>query len=324
MNLLLQIQNSIDGTTYDISDIAQQIQVSQSLDGEAGKLTTILQKDPNNIIDNMQKIANGSFVHFAVDGQTFFCGYVFKIGTDADGNYKITCYDLIRYLKNSEIYTFKNMTASDIFEKICKDYELKYEIKVPTKYIPEPYQYEAKSLYTIIKRGMDLASINDQKQYFIVDRNGVLTWSELEAEVTNIQLGDGSVVTSFTYEKSIDDDTYNSIKLYRNNETSGKVDTWIVKDSDSIKQWGTLQLMKKADDEANSAQIRETATNYLKIKNRETETLKIQAEGILELTAGKGIRVTIPRENIDKWMWIKSCTHSFTKYEHTMDLEVSI
>ena len=320
MKLELYVQNSNDGTVYDISEVAQQIQVSQSLTDIAGKLTCILQKDPNNLL----KIANGSSVSFIVDGKGFFFGYIFKIGTDMDENYKITCYDSLRYLKNQDIYTLKDLTASEIFEKICKDYEIRYEIKAPITYKPKPYQYSNKSLYTIIQRGLDLASINDKKRYFIIDNFGTLTLSELGLEKTNVILGDSSLVTSYTYEKSIDDDTYNKIKLYRENKDAGKIDVWIVKDSDNIKRWGTLQLLEQADDSLNSAQVREVAENYLKVKNRETEKLKLQGDGILELTCGRGARIMISRESIDKWMWIISSTHTFTKDSHVMDLEVEV
>ena len=117
MKLELYLQNSNDGTVYNISDIAQQTQITKNIDGTAGKLTTILQKDPNNLL----KIANGSRISFIVNGKGVFFGYVFKIGTDMDANYKITCYDSLRYLKNSDIYTSKKLlglTASQIFEKI--------------------------------------------------------------------------------------------------------------------------------------------------------------------------------------------------------------
>lgn len=320
MKLELYLQNSNDGKVYDISNLSEEIQVTSELEGEAGKLTCILQKDPNDLL----KIANGSIVSFIVDGTGFFFGYVFKAGTDSHENYKITCYDQLRYLKNSDVYTTSNMTASQIFEKVCQDYGLRYKVKVPTSYIPEPYVHDNKTLYKIIKRGMDLASINDKAQYFIADRFGELTWSEFSYEKTNIQLGGGSLLTDFNYEKSIDDNTYNQIKLYRDNETTGKRDTWIVKDSDNIKRWGLLQFLEKADDDVNEAQIRETAQNYLKVKNTETETLKLEADGILELTAGRGLKFILERENIDKWMWIKSATHKFTKYKHTMDLEVVV
>ena len=320
MKLELYLQNSNDGTTYDISNIAEQVQVSQTLDGNAGKLTCLLQKDPNNLL----KIANGSIVSFIVNGTGFFFGYVFKIGTDANQNYQITCYDQMRYLKNKDVYTTSGMTASQIFEKVCNDYGLRYAVNVPSYYVPEGYVHSDKTLYQVVDRGRQLACINENAQYFICDRFGTLIWSEFSYEKTNVQLGDGSMLTSYTYEKSIDDDSYNQIKIYRDNDDTGKRDVWIVKDSDNIKRWGFLQLLKKADDDVNAAQVRQTAENYLKVKNRETETLKLVAEGIPELTCGKGIKAVIPREGIDKWMWIKSSTHTFTKYSHVMDLEVEV
>lgn len=320
MKLELYVQNSNTGKVYDISDISEQIEVSSSLGGEAGKLTCLLQKDPNGLL----QLANGSRISFIVDGKGFFFGYIFTIGTDADQNYKITAYDQMRYLKNNDVYVTKNQTSSDIFKKICEDKGMKYKIKTPTKYKPEAYVHDNKTLYTIIQRGMNLASLYDKKQYFIRDDFGTLVWSELGEEKTNVQLGDKSLVTSYTYEKSIDKDVYNQVKLYRDNEKTGKRDVWIVKDSNNIKKWGLLQYLEKADDNDNSSQVREMAKNYLKKYNAEVETLKLEADGIIELVAGRGIKFVLKREGIDKWMWIKSATHKFTKYSHIMELEVAI
>ena len=320
MKLELYLQNSNTGTIYDISGVAGQIEVSSSILGEAGKLTCILYKDPNNLL----QIANGSKVSFIVDGYGMFFGYVFMVGTDAEQNYKITCYDQMRYLKNSDIMTTKNMTASDIFAQICKNYNLQYRIKVPTNYIPEPYIHDSKTLYSIVERGMNYASINDNKMYFIRDEFGTLVWDELGNEKTNIQIGEGSLLLGYKYEKSIDTDTYNQIKVYKEDKKVGKREVWLVKDSNNIIKWGTLQMLHKADNELNEAQIKELAENYLKVKNRETEKLTLQANGIKELTAGRGIKFVLERENIDKWMWIISSKHTFTKYEHTMELEVAI
>ena len=101
-------------------------------------------------------------------------------------------------------------------------------------------------------------------------------------------------------------------------------DIWIVKDSDNIKRWGTLQFLEQADDEANSAQVKQKAEQYLKVKNKEMETLKLEADGIIDLIAGRGIKFVLEREGIDKWMWIKAATHKFTKYSHKMDLELEV
>lgn len=320
MNLELYVQNSHTGKVYDISDIAQEIQVTSSINGDAGKLTCILQKDPNNIV----QIANGSIVSFIADKKGIFFGYIFKIGTDAEENYEITCYDQMRYLKNNEVYVTKNMTASQIFAKVCQDYGLRYRIKVPSNYIPPAYVHDKKTLYKVIERGMNLANVYENAHYFIRDNFGTIEWSELSYEKTNIQLGGGSLVTSYKYEKSIDDDSYNQIKLYKEDKEKGKRDVWIVRDSNNIKKWGLLQYLEKADSNSNSMQIAQKAQNYLKAKNRETETLSLTAEGVDELVAGKGIKFVLPRENINKWLWINSATHTYTRYQHTMDLEVEI
>lgn len=79
MNLKLYVQNSNNGKIYNISDISEEIEVYSSINGEAGKLTCLLQKDPNNLLS----IANGSPISFIVDGTGFFYGYIFTIGTDA-------------------------------------------------------------------------------------------------------------------------------------------------------------------------------------------------------------------------------------------------
>lgn len=320
MKLELYLQNSNDGTKYDISDITGQITLTSSILGEAGKLTCVLYKDPNNLL----QIANGSRVSFIVDGVGMFFGFVFSIGTDANENYEITCYDQMRYLKNSDIRTTSNMTASDIFAKICKEYNLEYKIKTPTSYIPPAHVHNATTLYSIIEYGMNLASINDNKHYFIKDEFGVLTWSELGEEKTNVQIGDGSLLVGYKYERSIDSDTFNQIKVYQEDKNEGKRSSRIVKDSDNIKRWGILQKLHKADKELNEAQIKTLAQNYLKVKNRETEKLSLQANGVKELTAGKGIKFVLDREKIDKWMWINTAKHIFTKYNHTMELEVEI
>lgn len=320
MNIEFYLQNVNDGTVYDISELSQEITVTSSIEGEAGKLTCILEKDPNNLL----QIANGSIVSLIIDSKGVFFGYVFTIGTDAEQNYKITCYDQMRYLKNKDVYTTVNMTASDIFAKVCKDYNLRYKIKTPTNYVPVSYVHDNKTLYSIINRGMSLASINDKKHYYVKDEFGYLVWSDLGAEKTNIQLGENTLLTGYKYEKSIDNNTYNQVKLFRNNNDTGGIDVWMKNDINNIKRWGILQYTDKVDDKYNSSQLKELAEKRLKILNTETETLKLQGDGILELTAGRGVKFVLDREKIDKWMWIKSATHRFTKYEHTMELEMEI
>ena len=320
MNLNLYLQNSSNGKIFDISDLAGEITVTKDVEGNAGKLTTLLQKDPYNLL----QIANGSIISFIADGVGIFFGYVFTIGTDATKTYKITAYDQLRYLKNEEVYVTQNMSASYIFEKVCLDNQLKYQVKVPSNYIPSAYLHDKKSLYEIINRGRKLANIYENKQYYITDEFGVLTWSEFGAEKTNLIIGNESLLTDYQYEKSIDKEVYNQIKLYRDNKETGKRDIWIARDSNNIKKRGKLQLLEKADENDTEASIQERVKNYLKLKNREGQTLKINALGVKELQAGKGFKFVLPYENINQDMWIVNSSHTFSKDSHKMELEVYI
>jgi hypothetical protein len=314
------LQNSNNGTVFDISELASTIQVTKNIEGNAGELTVLLQKDPRNLL----QISNGSIVSFIADGIGIFFGYVFTIGTDAKETYKLTAYDQMRYLKNEEVYVTQNLTASQIFEKICYDNQLRYQIKVPSNYIPSAFLHDKKTLYEIINRGIKLANIYEQKQYYITDEFGTLTWSELGSEKTNLILGDGSLLTNYQYERSIDKDSFNQVKIYRENQESGKRDIWIAKDSNNVRRWGKLQYIEKADDNDTEAMIQDTIQKLLKVKNRETQTLKLNALGVNELQAGKGFKFILNRENINQDMWIISSTHNYNKNTHTMELEVYI
>lgn len=318
MKLELYLQNSSNGKVFDISELAGQITVTKNIEGNAGQLTVLLQKDPHNLL----QISNGSIISFIVDRVGIFFGYVFKIGKDSTKTYKITAYDQLRYLKNEEVYVTKELTASQIFEKVCYDNQLKYLVKVPTGYVPSAFLHDKKTLYEVVNRGRKLANINDKKQYYITDEFGTLTWSELSFEKTNLIIGEKSLLTDYQYEKSIDQDTYNQVKMYRDNTKTGKRDVWIAKDSNNIKKWGKLQLLVKADENDTEAAIQETVKNYLKLKNRETQSLRIHALGVKELQAGKGFKFILNDENINQDMWIISSTHKFEKDSHVMELEV--
>ena len=320
MDLKLYLQNSNNGVIYDVSELATDIEVTKNIDGNAGKLTVLLQKDPRDLLP----ISNGSIVSFICDKVGIFYGYVFTIGTDATATYKLTAYDQMRYLKNEEVYVTQNLTSSQIFEKVCQDNQLRYAVKVPSGYVPSAFLHDKKSLFEIINRGIKMANVYENRQFFITDEFGTLTWSELSVEKTNLIIGEQSLLTDYQYERTIDKETYNQIKIYRENSESGKRDIWIAKDSDNIKRWGKLQLLEKADDNDTPAMIQDTIQKYLKLKNREVETLKLNALGVNGLTAGKGFKFVLDRENIHQDMWIVSSTHKYNKDTHTMELEVFI
>jgi len=196
--------------------------------------------------------------------------------------------------------------------------------------VPE-YFHDRKTLYSIIEYGVDRTNINegerpiaDRHYYFIKDKFGVLQFTELGKELTNLVIGDRSLLTSYQYEISIDKNTYNSVVIVRDNETTGKRDVWSAFDSGTQKQWGKLQMVQEADKNANEAQIAKMAKDLLGLRNRETKTMKLTALGQKELVAGSGFLFELEKLGIKQNMWITSATHNYERDYHTMELSVFI
>lgn len=159
--------------------------------------------------------------------------------------------------------------------------------------------YDNKSIYEILTDVIDQTLELSGKWYALVEKFGVLTFIDLENpdQRLGIIIGDESLAVSYNYERSIDKDTYNQIKLTKDNKDTGKREIYIVKDSSTINKWGLLQYHESIDESNDksytSAQIQQRAENLLKVKNRETKTLKVNCIGDLRFEVGKGVMVQI-------------------------------
>lgn len=314
------LQNTFNSKIFDITSLISEVNYTTSLSEQPGTLKFIIQKDPNELL----QINNGSIINFKFKGKNIFYGYVFNIATDMTETYSVTAYDQMRYLKyENSMYTGK-MTASELFKKICIDNEFKYKIVTPSKYIIPEFFHDKKTLFSIIQKGIMYANINESKQYYIRDNIGVLEFIDHEKTKTNLVIGEKSLLTSYQFETSIDKDTYNYVKVVRQNDKTKKLDIWLTTDSSTVKRWGKLQYLQEAEKEMNKAQIIELSNNILKQKNKETQSMKLTALGVSEIIAGSGFLLQIDSLNIKQFMSVLTATHTFTKDLHMMDLEVYI
>jgi hypothetical protein len=320
LDIQVIIQNSNTGLVFDISTLCSSIQYETFLKSQPGKCTMLIQKDPNEIL----QISNGSKINITVDGVGIFFGYVFTLGTDATETYKLLAYDSLRYLKSEEVYVTRDMSSSEIFSMVCTEASLPFKVSQSTSYVCPTYLHDKKSRYTIIEWANQLSLINENLYCFIRDDFGVINYTELQQEKTDIVIGDASLLTDYQYEISIDDDTYNEVKVVRENESTGKRDVWIVEDSGNKKRWGNLRLLVEAPKELNEAQIVELANNTLKLKNRETKTMKLNAIGDKRIKVGSGFILKLEKLNLMEYMWVTNITHSYTKDFHFMTMEVFI
>jgi len=323
MNIKLVVQDNETGKIFDISEIVDTISLTTQMSDQAGKLTFNYQDD-----DNI-KLHEGSPVYLKVDGVGMFYGTIFTRERTAKDSYSITAYDQMYYLKNKDTYVFPTMTASERFEKVCKDKQLKYRVDDKPSYKVPGAIMDNDTMYNMVQDGIDRTLINTGDWYIIRDDFGTLQFASLNRLKTMLFIGDESLLTDYNFKSTIEGDTYNQVKLIKENKETKKREVYIVKDSNNIKKWGLLQYFEKMDEKANAAQIKERANMILQLKNRVVKTLKLECLGDTRVFAGVGIVLGISdlvKEGIpmNKYFMVTSCTHTFKNDYHTMSLEMAV
>ncbi|MFB9273369.1 XkdQ/YqbQ family protein [Cohnella cellulosilytica] len=312
-----------DGKVWDLSSIVSDISWKTTRIGRPGSLEFTLVR--GGIFQAKDfKINTGDVISFRYDSANVFYGYVFKLSESNDEAVKILCYDQIRYLQSSDTYAFAGATAADVLRRIAGDFGLKLGRVDDTGYRIPTLLEDNQKLIDIICKALDLTLINGGRNYFLYDDFGGLSLRDSESMLLEFFVGDSSLMTGYGAERSIDSDTYNRIKLYRDNKKSGKRDTYIAQDSASMARWGVLQLSQSVDENMNDAQISDMLNTLIAVKNRETRTLKVDAIGDVRVRAGCYVPIVIGERGINQPFLVDTCSHRFDGGDHTMTLELKV
>lgn len=303
----------------DYSNTVTEAKITTNRMDSPSKLTfTVLEKDGISIPE-------GSSVEVSVDGVKMFKGYVFTAKQGRDEDVEYTAYDQLRYLKANASYTFVAMTLGQIIQQIAADFGLTCGTLADTGYAFPCLIKENESCLDIIFDALNETILNTGKIWIFYDNAGALTLTEARNLLTTSLVGDESLATDFTYERDIDSDTYNRIKLVRPNEEKGVTEVYLYEDTDTIGQWGLLQYYDEVDENMNSAQIEQMAQAYLTYYNRVKQTIKIEAIGIPALRAGMIVPVRLGKVeslSVSRLLLAEKVDHSIEDGQHTMTIEV--
>ncbi|CAH0122423.1 hypothetical protein PAE9249_04973 [Paenibacillus sp. CECT 9249] len=316
---MLQIlMDSRDGTIWDVSDIVSDVTWKTSRRGKASSLDFTMLKDERF------KCGNGDVVKVRLGERDVFYGYVFSIDSGKDENIKITAYDQIRYLMANDTYVFENVTAAQVVAKIAADFGLRAGAMADTKHRLSMIE-DNKKLIDIICKALDYTLFATGEMYVLLDDFGQLTVRNVKEMTVDFFVGDRSLMTDYTQKRSIDNDTYNRVKIVQNNKKTGRREVHIEQHSGNIARWGLLQLYKTADEEKNAAQIREELASLMKLKNREQRTLSVEALGDIRVRAGCFVPIAIEELGLNQYFLVDECTHkNIGDAAHTMSLELKV
>lgn len=323
----MQIQLLVDdkkGNVFDISELVSEITWKTKRKGKPSSLDIKLLKDKTISINN------GDVVSFKVDNNKVFYGYVFDNGGSKDPEIKLTAYDQIRYLLFNDTYVFKNKKASQIISQIAKDVSLRVGTIEDTAYVIPQILEDDKKLLDIIYSSLDKTLMSTKQTYVLYDDFGYLTLRNINNIKQPVVISDDNNLGDYDWKNSIDSDTYNRVKIVRDNkETKGR-DVYIAQDNKNIAKWGRLQYYHKVDEKMNKAQIQELVNSTLQLKNKEKKTLKLKdvistdISADLKLRAGSGVYVDIKEKGIKQYYLIEEATHKFEKGNLIMDFDLKV
>jgi len=329
------VRDSESGKVYDLSNALESvIWQTHRIASQAGSLEVMVKDKPDSEI----VISPGSFIRFGVDGTYYFYGNIeenqLMVSAQEGTLNRIVAYDHKYLLKSTENrYRREGMTGSEFFDEAMTVFNAKirsmgdvgvsHAVIEPSTARLRDYYFAVSTLYTMFKETLSEthAAERGQNLYMIRDNLGTLEWRSLLALRKHYVLGDASYTDSYTYTHTLRD-TYNSIKVYRDNEELRKRDIWSRYDSENISKWRYRQLTLQAAGYMSDAEISDMIDLYLSAHNRTSRTMQMACLGINGLQAGDGIQVRAAKGKIDHGVWCESVAHAYTEQGHMMDISI--
>lgn len=266
----------------------------------------------------------GDAVAFAWSGVNVFFGYIFKIGYTKEGDFAITAYDKMRYLKNQDTIVWGVSTASERFEHCVKAMGIGSAYKVldsAAAKLPARLD-DGKTYFDMIQTAIEDEQRQSGNRYFIRGNWDTVEFLWTGRTYTGLVIGDQSLAQGWSYDASIDE-AANVIKVVQKKDD--KIQQTATATGDTINSWGRLQRIENADENDNAAQMQSKADNLLKQYNRIDKSLQVSAIGNLEIRAGTNFvldisalrAVGIGRSQV----FAEKVTHHFGQ-DWSMDIEV--
>lgn len=234
MKCELLIANKRSGKIWDVANCTQTASWTTNRTGSPGTFKFTLNKCADIAF------LEGDVVRFSVDGELQFYGWVFTKVKNRWDEIEVTCYDRLRYLKANASYAFYDYKAGDMIRQIAADFQLDVGAVADTGYAIPSFIKEDETVLDMIGEAVQQTLLNTGNIYVFFDDGNGLALRRPEDMISPVVIGERSLLTEYEYKTDIDEQTYNSVKLARPNEETGRWEVVIAEDSANIGQWGAF------------------------------------------------------------------------------------
>lgn len=267
-------------------------------------------------------VTEGDIVSITYGDKKVFMGYIFERSQDKSGAMSITAYDQTKYFNNTDTYVFENIKASDVLKRIAKDYGMTVGTVEDTGIVIPSVVEDNQTLFDIVYNALDKTVAAGTKIFVLYDDYGKISLKSLDSMRSNLLLCEDTV-GDYNYSSSIDDETYNQVVLYHDDDKTKKRQYFTASGEANIKQWGLLRKTEKIDS-TNGAQ--NLANLYLSMYNKKTRKLSIKdAFGRPDIRAGTLVPVVmkVGDVNLRNYMLVEKASHTWSNGKYVMNLDLA-
>ncbi|MFJ3389964.1 MULTISPECIES: hypothetical protein [unclassified Lysinibacillus] len=204
---------------------------------------------------------------------------------------------------------------------IAEDFRLKTGIVANTKHVIASRVEDNQELFTIMENALSDTTLNTGDLYVLYDDYGSLNLRNIKMLKSDLLIDEDSG-ESFEYTTSIDENTYNKIKLVRENKETKKREIYIAQDSSKINEWGVLQLTEKLDENGNG---KAKADGMLKLYNQKSRKLhinKVFGDPTIRGGSQVAVQMYLGDLTVANFMMVETVKHTFNDSDHRMDLNL--
>lgn len=301
---------NIKQNDVDISNYVTSVTWSGSSEQVSRTLSYSVANNPYDSELKSPSAALGDIIKFYENGKRIYIGIVTSKEKKTElGDVTVDSKDFLHYLIRDKFSgTFKNSNAEKITQAVCKSVGVGTKDLAKTKIHIKKILSESDSVYNIIVKAYNKASIKNNKYYMPYMKGTKLSvkekWKssgvELYLNIENAEYSENS------------DSMVNQVIIY--NEKGKKIG--VVKDQQSINQYGRYQETYTKEKGINSK------TGAMKLLHGKTKEASVSAIGDVRAIAGTSIKIKDKATGLSGTYYITSDSHTWQNGVHMMSLTI--
>lgn len=280
-------------------------QASRKLDFE------LLASEYDNNLPTVE-IDEGYLVIFYENDKELFRGTIYGISKRTNSNFKIIAYDFAQKTVDIKVaYNFKNMTASDITNKVLKDYGFNVG-SIASDGVPWSKIFINNSIYDVIMSSYTNASVSNNKKYMLMAEGNKINTILKGDVVLEITFKEGKNIITSSYTSSIKDMVNKVLVVDENGNTKTEYSN-----GDDIELYGLFQSVLKVDEN------KDTATEAKKVLKKKDMSASVRGYGDTSCITGYGVTVEDNFTGLKGLFYIDTDKHTWSNGEYSIDLNLN-